>query len=454
MKRWYLGRFALSCALALALLAGCAADVNGSSPIGLSAVRTRSGSAYRVLYNFGSYPPDGEIPEAGLIKLNGVLYGTTINGGSGCYSSGGCGTVFAITTSGTETVLHSFSGAADGALPYAALTKINGTLYGTTAGGASTSGTVYSVTTSGKESVLHRFQGIPDGADPQAALIDVSGSLYGTTTFGGAQQNRGTVFQITTSGQEKLLYRFVFKSQGGHRDGKYPESRLLNVNGTLYGTTRYGGASNYGTVFTITPAGKETVLYSFKAGSDGAWPQGDLINVNGTLYGTTFAGGTSGYGTLYSLTTSGKEAVLYTFGLRPDGELPNGDLVNVNGTLYGTTEKGGVGLGTVFAITTSGQTDWLYSFLGKPGDGASPHAGLVNLNGSLYGTTSSGGATNHGTVFSITTSGTEAVLHNFVSGHRSGAYPDARLIKVRGTLYGTTAKGGSYVQGTVFSLTP
>src|SRR5580704_19168949 len=65
MKRWYLGRFALSCALALALLAGCAADVNGSSPIGLSAVRTRSGSAYRVLYNFGSYPPDGEIPEAG-----------------------------------------------------------------------------------------------------------------------------------------------------------------------------------------------------------------------------------------------------------------------------------------------------------------------------------------------------------------------------------------------------
>jgi uncharacterized repeat protein (TIGR03803 family) len=186
MKRWYLGRFALSCALALALLAGCAADVNGSSPIGLSAVRTRSGSAYRVLYNFGSYPPDGEIPEAGLIKLNGVLYGTTINGGSGCYSSGGCGTVFAITTSGTETVLHSFSGGADGALPYAASRK-SMARFTVRPPEARTSGTVYSVTTSGKESVLHRFQGIPDGADPQAALIDVSGSLYGTTTFGGAQ---------------------------------------------------------------------------------------------------------------------------------------------------------------------------------------------------------------------------------------------------------------------------
>jgi uncharacterized repeat protein (TIGR03803 family) len=243
MKRWYLGRFALSCALALALLAGCAADVNGSSPIGLSAVRTRSGSAYRVLYNFGSYPPDGEIPEAGLIKLNGVLYGTTINGGSGCYSSGGCGTVFAITTSGTETVLHSFSGGADGALPYAASRK-SMARFTVRPPEARTSGTVYSVTTSGKESVLHRFQGIPDGADPQAALIDVSGSLYGTTTFGGAQQNRGTVFLITTSGQEKLLYRFVFKSQGGHRDGKYPESRLLNVNGTLYGTTYEGGEGN------------------------------------------------------------------------------------------------------------------------------------------------------------------------------------------------------------------
>jgi uncharacterized repeat protein (TIGR03803 family) len=370
------------------------------------AERTPSSVKYSVIYSFKGYPDDGADPQSALLELNGTFYGTTKAGGSNsCYDflPKGCGTVFAVTASGLEKWLYSFKAAQ------------------------------------------------PGGVNAQLPnnLIDVNGALYGTTSGGGLHYG-GTVFTITTSGKERVLYEF-----GSHgNDGVLPSAGLLNVNGTLYGTTRYGGASNYGTVFTITPAGKETVLYSFKAGSDGAWPQGDLINVNGTLYGTTFAGGTSGYGTLYSLTTSGKEAVLYTFGLRPDGELPNGDLVNVNGTLYGTTEKGGVGLGTVFAITTSGQTDWLYSFLGKPGDGASPHAGLVNLNGSLYGTTSSGGATNHGTVFSITTSGTEAVLHNFVSGHRSGAYPDARLIKVRGTLYGTTAKGGSYVQGTVFSLTP
>ena len=415
MKRWYLGRFALSCALALALLAGCAADVNGSAPIGLSAVRTRSGSAYRVLYNFGSYPTDGEIPEAGLIKLNGVLYGTTINGGSGCYSSGGCGTVFAITTSGTETVLHSFSGAADGALPYAALTKINGMLYGTTAGGASTSGTVYSVTTSGKESVLHRFQGIPDGADPQAALIDVSGSLYGTTTFGGAQQNRGTVFQITTSDQEKLLYRFVFKSQGGHRDGKYPESRLLNVNGTLYGTTYEGGEGNRGTIFKVTPSGSESVLHSFKGTkTDGAYPRAGLLYANGTIYGTTSSGGNGlcegcgnheHFGTVFEITPSGKEKLIYKFrGYPNDGAVP-GELMYDNGTFYGTTASGGAncavshGCGTIFSITPSGSERMLYSFL--PREGAEPVAGLVDVGGTLYGTTPDGGTYDEGTVYSF-----------------------------------------------------
>jgi uncharacterized repeat protein (TIGR03803 family) len=415
MKHWYLGRLALSCALALALLAGCAADVNGSSPIGLSAVRTRSGSAYRVLYNFGSYPTDGEIPEAGLIKLNGVLYGTTIDGGSGCYSSGGCGTVFAITTSGTETVLHSFSGAADGALPYAALTKINGTLYGTTAGGASTSGTVYSVTTSGKESVLHRFQGIPDGADPQAALIDVSGSLYGTTTFGGAQQNRGTVFQITTSGQEKLLYRFVFKSQGGHRDGKYPESRLLNVNGTLYGTTYEGGEGNRGTIFKVTPSGSESVLHSFKGTkTDGAYPRAGLLYANGTIYGTTSSGGNGlcegcgnheHFGTVFEITPSGKEKLIYKFrGYPNDGAVP-GELMYDNGTFYGTTVSGGAncavshGCGTIFSITPSGSERMLYSFL--PREGAEPVAGLVDIGGTLYGTTPDGGTYDEGTVYSF-----------------------------------------------------
>ena len=415
MKHWYLGRLALSCALALALLAGCAADVNGSSPIGLSAVRTRSGSAYRVLYNFGSYPTDGEIPEAGLIKLNGVLYGTTIDGGSGCYSSGGCGTVFAITTSGTETVLHSFSGAADGALPYAALTKINGTLYGTTAGGASTSGTVYSVTTSGKESVLHRFQGIPDGADPQAALIDVSGSLYGTTTFGGAQQNRGTVFQITTSGQEKLLYRFVFKSQGGHRDGKYPESRLLNVNGTLYGTTYEGGEGNRGTIFKITPSGSESVLHSFKGTkTDGAYPRAGLLYANGTIYGTTSSDGNGlcegcgnheHFGTVFEITPSGKEKLIYKFrGYPNDGAVP-GELMYDNGTFYGTTVSGGAncavshGCGTIFSITPSGSERMLYSFL--PREGAEPVAGLVDIGGTLYGTTPDGGTYDEGTVYSF-----------------------------------------------------
>ncbi|MGB8909631.1 MAG: choice-of-anchor tandem repeat GloVer-containing protein [Candidatus Cybelea sp.] len=395
---------------AAAMLAACGAGSGtpfNLSSTGLPAERTNTRPAYSELYSFEGSPGDGAYPYAGLVNVNGTLYGTTSYGGAECYSSYGCGTVFSITTSGAEKVLYAFGkgGYNDGADPTDDLIAVAGTLYGTTSGGGTRSdGTVFAITPSGTETVLHSFKGSPDGFDPFGGLVNVKGTLYGTTEYGG--RGDGTVFAITTSGKETVLYSFG----GGSGDGAHPYAGLINVNGMLYGTTYSGGGagcySNFGcgTIFSITTAGKERLLHIFGTGTDGENPRAGLINVNGTLYGTTTGGGANGDGTVFAITTSGNESVLYSFKGRPDGRNPVAGLINVNGTLYGTTLDGGRrcpkhgGCGAIFSITTSGVETVLHS-LGGSG-GAYPEAGLINVNGTLYGTTLAGGTSN-GTVFSL-----------------------------------------------------
>jgi uncharacterized repeat protein (TIGR03803 family) len=164
--------------------------------------------------------------------------------------------------------------------------------------------------------LLHSFEGYPDGLEPYADLISVKGLLYGTTESGGSSPLRqarrlggGTVFSITPSGTETVLHNFAAL----RRDGANPDSGLINVNGTLYGTTSGGGSKKAGTVFSITTSGTEAVLHRFGRSGDGADPWG-LINVKGVLYGTTeFGGGANSGGTVFSITTSGTETVLYSF---------------------------------------------------------------------------------------------------------------------------------------------
>ncbi len=377
------------------------------------AVQKQSGLQYTVLYSFGGYPTDGVNAEASLTQLNGILYGTTIGGGSGCYASGGCGTVFAITTSGAETVLHSFGGGEDGALPYAGLMNDNGVLYGTTGGGASTGGTAFSITASGAETVLYNFKGSPDGSDPHAGLIDAGGTLYGATVFGG-RKHFGTIFEIAPSGAETVLYSFL-GTPG--LDGKYPDASLLDVNGTLYDTTYKGGTVDRGTVFKFTPSGGETVLHSFVGGAtQGSYPRAGLVYFKGMFYGTTSGGGNAacrgcgknpGDGTVFAIAPSGKEKVIYKFkGYPTDGAFPYGKLLLHKGVFYGTTQSGGAncavshGCGSVFSITPHGTEKMLCSFL--PEEGSFPLAGLIEVNHTFYGTTPVGGAYNHGTIFSLT----------------------------------------------------
>ncbi len=206
----------------------------------------------------------------------------------------------------------------------------------------------------------------------------------------------------------------------------------------------------------------ETFLHAFD-GADGSNPQSGLTAESGKLFGTTIVGGgdtgclNQGCGVVFSLKSNGSgEQTLHTFTGATDGGNPVGSLVAVQGSLYGVASGGGdstncpSGCGTVFEITKDGSFSVVYTFGGGPGDGASPLAGLLYANGLLYGTTSGGGSHEHGTVFSLTLSGQETVLHSFSQG--DGSHPAAGLIKVGSLFYGTTANGGKYKHGNVFSM--
>jgi uncharacterized repeat protein (TIGR03803 family) len=365
----------------------------------------------------------------------------------------------------TFTRVHSFKGGNDGAEPLAALMETGGNLYGTTAQGGGSGcgnsgcGTVFRVTTTGREKVLFSFgSGGASGNTPRAPLLNVGGTLYGTTEQGGT--GNGVIFSITRRGTENTLYTF----QGGSNDGSLPFGGLINVNGTLYGTT--AGGEGYGTVYSVTPAGSENIVFAFH-GSDGSNVEAGLIDVKGTLYGTTFGGGANSDGTVYKVTPSGAETTLYSFAGGSDGESPFAALTNVNGTLYGTTEWGGGtgcaasrGCGTVFSITKAGKEAVVYRFQGGTNDGANPEASLLNVNGTLYGTTRVGGKAGCGTdgcgtVFEVTSAGTVKIIYKFKQA--DGYWPQAGLIDVGGTLYGTTTSGGKGTGcaggcGTVFAL--
>jgi uncharacterized repeat protein (TIGR03803 family) len=360
----------------------------------------------------------------------------------------------------TGTVLHSFAGGtADGSLPVSGLTKAGDVLYGTTSKGGSTDGgTIYSISPDGTGfALLHSFKGAVDGKGSTAGLLNVNGTLYGTNPEGGASGN-GTVFSITPAGAFKTLYSF----KGGSADGARPRARLTNVGGTLYGTTQSGGnagsCSTCGTVFSISTSGKEKVLYSFgsKKTDDGIGPESALVNVSGKLYGTTTNGGNGGvfgHGTIFSVTTGGTETVLYKFKNAADGSCSSGCyLTKLGGTLYGTAYSGGKNkIGSVFSITPGGVFKTLYSVPTGGKAAGQPRAALTDAAGTLYGTMSIGPSAKSGTVFSITTDGKLKVIHTFAGGS-DGATPWASLILVDAKLFGTTSRGGSQSFGTIYSI--
>ena len=376
--------------------------VKQTSPYGVvvsaAAQGATSGYQYSTIFSFEGF--NGAAPMGTLLYYRGKLYGTTMAGGY--YSQG---TVFSITPSGEETVLHNFGQSGDGAKPEASLVVLNGTLYGTTySGGTHDDGTVFSITQSGKEIVLYNFgDHAGDGKNLIAALTPLNGVLYGTAPFGGSG-NAGTVFKLTTAGDEKTIYYFPYYSK---KDGMNPFAALIAYNGKLYGTTESSGPCQEGTVYGVTISGNEHTIYGFPCQRyDGENPQAGLAVINGVLYGTTTYGGKAFYndGTVFSLTFNGQEQVLFDF--IPSAEYGDGPIsavLPVKGVLYGTAPAAASnGEGSIYSLTTSGQPTLMHSF-GIAPDGSTPRGGLTNVHGALYGTTSAGGGpANAGTVYRVT----------------------------------------------------
>jgi uncharacterized repeat protein (TIGR03803 family) len=372
----------------------------------IASVQIAAAQTERIIYTF----PGGtasDLPFGQLLLKGGNLYGVTSSGGS--YAAG---TVYKVTLSGAESVLYTFTGGADGGFPSAGLlADEEGNLYGATfSGGVYGFGAVFEVASGGTEKVLYSFTGQADGKYPAGGLVrDAAGNLYGTTRNGGSSNacdsGCGVVFELTSARKERVLHNFT-----GDPDGCSPANgALLLVDSDLYGVTGCG-TYNSGTVFKLTLAGKETILYSFTGGADGSGPSGTLIrDAKGNLYGTTLSGGNSlhslncnnanfvgGCGTVFELSRSGVETVLYNFEGGADGIWPfTGVVRDTEGNIYGSTVYGGnsacmYGCGTVFEVTPSGTETQLFLFSGGA-TGTWPEGVIRDAKGNLYGATSYGG---------------------------------------------------------------
>jgi uncharacterized repeat protein (TIGR03803 family) len=405
---------------------------------------TAAAASYSTLYAITG-TGDGASPESAMIAVNGVFYGTTPYGGAT-----GNGTIFEYDpSSGTETVLYSFAGGNDGAVPVAGLVNVNGTLYGATEyGGQNNSendGTVFKFDPStGTETPVAEF--CCNGTGPAAPLIDVGGTLYGTTVS--TSNGQGTVFAINAAtGAISFLYSFP--------NGDAPYGGLVSVGGLLYGTTEYGGDYGNGTIYSIDPSnGTEAVLYSFTGGVDGANPTATLVNVKGVLFGTTPYGGDGGDGTVFKFTiASGTETVLYSFAGGSDGANPFATLYDLAGTLYGTTEYGGSGNeGTVFSLNPKTGAEAVVASFNYGNDPELPVAGLTSMSGLLYGGSDFGGANGQGTLFSVNpATGAVTEVHSFTG---STPVEDGGLADRSGKLEVTSSNSGSAGIGSVVTINP
>ncbi len=365
---------------------------------------------FGVVHNFG--PNDPPLPQDalytnGLVQASdGNFYGTSQSGGDFMQ-----GTVYRMTPAGTVTIIHSFTGTADGGGPQAALIQArDGNLYGVTSlgSGATADGTVFKITLAGSLQTLHAFNKT-DGSVPFAELLEgADGNLYGSTVFGG-DRNDGVIYRISTSGSFAVMHSF----QGSATDGAFPRGALIQAfDGNFYGTTVGGGPMNIGTVFKMTPAGSVTMLHGFGGPSDGNGPKAALVQaIDGNLYGTAYSGGAFDAGTVFRISTAGAFTLLHSFSGVDEGASPTAPLLFTSDlNFYGMTQFGPFqpafnGLGTIFTMTLGGTLSTVHQF--TAGDGRNPIESdrfIHGSDGTFYGTTLAGGLKQDGVAFRMANS--------------------------------------------------
>jgi len=389
-----------------------------------------------------------------------------------------------------ESIIHTFKDVAKGVRPAAALVADSaGNYYGTVyTGDVGGNGGVFELSppASGQKAwgvkMLHKFDKAPGGQYPTNAplTLDASGNIYGTTPQG-SKNDAGVAFELIkpTSGnawKEKVLVHFNGTFKGGTPYG----GLVFGPGGNLYGTTGYGGTGGAGTVFMLSPDATqksgwaETILYSFTNGTDGGYPYCvPVFDAAGNLYGTTLNGGNTANGVVFELSpptngTAWTETVIHSFDTAADGISPRIGLnFDEAGNLYGTTENGGTydwGIAYELSPPSSPGGAWTESILHDfdfGTDGGNPsYSSILFYKGSIYGTTAQGGTSKAGIVWELTppsgggTPWTETIVHTF-TGAPDGNEPEAGLtLGPNGTLLGTTFEGGTSTNyGTIFQLT-
>jgi uncharacterized repeat protein (TIGR03803 family) len=391
----------------------------------------------------------------------------------------------------TFTVLHAFTGGADGSTPQGVGLTMDaaGNLYGGAAYGGQTGqcsyqgscGAIYKLSRKGSGwifNTLYEFTG-SDGEQPDAPLVfGPDGALYSTTYYGGSyfciDGGCGVVYSLRPPATpckstdcpwtETVLHQFTAEV-----DGARPAFGALTFDksGNIYGTTTVGGQNPpyAGDVFELTRSGSQwslNVLHTFTGQLDGGTPwSGVVFDTAGNLYGSTAGGGANGGGTAFQLTPSGENWTLTTiYPFSPDIEGNSAFcnlLLDSSGNLWGTTRNGGSGgAGTAFELTPS-RGSWglnlLYSFAQYRG---SQTALIMDKQGNLYGTLVEGGKYGSGAVFKLTPSDdgwTYTSLHDFYG--TDGYWPMGQIVMDgNGNLYGTASEGGPYKYGVVWEITP
>jgi uncharacterized repeat protein (TIGR03803 family) len=388
------------------------------------------------------------------------------------------------------TVLHTFTGSADGGIPTPLIRDAKGNLYGAAEAGGSSQGDgfgcgyVFKVDSADNLTDLYDFTAGSNGVNPLAALVrDKAGDLFGTTV-GSGFFGSSVVYKLTPKGQETS-----YVAPPTVNWGSLDSPVALDAKGNLYGMVPYGGTPNCGwdyqglgcgTLFKMTPDGTFSTIHNF-TGTDGMFPESGLVqDSKGNFYGVAVFGGIRtcrgigngrdndgrGCGTIFKVDVSGNFSVLHTFKNQKDGSGPLGVIIDSEDNLYGIATGGGnhhgspVGYGTIFKLDTkTGAFSVLYKFTPQTSSGAYYAALLArDAQGNLYGTPWFGGAHSSGCLFRIDTKGKYTDLFDFdehIAGkNNDGFFPAGILVGLHGDFYGSMTTGGSFGLGTVFHITP
>lgn len=313
------------------------ATVQIAGPPGKYIDSTGCGVLYKInargevaILHYFSGGTDGQQPIPTLVEVgNGEFYGATDTGGivNNLCDVDGCGLIFRVTTGGQKTTVHPFGAiSADGFRPIGLTLGTDGILYGTTAvGGAQSQGTVFTVSAEGTYTILHAFGSLGSGAAayPYGSLVEGSdGNFYGASRYGGigrfdlCELGCGTLYRISPTGAETMVYAFSETANGAFPNGAVPEGSLIaGSDGNLYGLTSYGGAG-WGVIFKSTLTGVESAIYQFNRPPPntfvGPIPSGLVRSLNGNLYGIA-PGGDFAEGVVYRLDPQGGLSILHSF---------------------------------------------------------------------------------------------------------------------------------------------